>query len=160
MLFRSAKSEQEKTKVLKIKKELPLCKTKSQPGCPLGLSHWQDKKLYRLRAEELKKRNMAWVPKRNPQGKEDVQAPVATRAARLKNKHNNVNKRSGRRFPYHHQKLRPAHHLYYSTSPLLPMPWNSFPGTFGYPPWVYFDPWMHHNSLHHERVLPNHYSFD
>ena len=61
----SAKSEKAKIKAPKKKNELPLCKTKSQPGCPLGLSHWQDKKLYRLRAEELKKKNMAWVPKRN-----------------------------------------------------------------------------------------------
>ena len=35
---RSAKSQQEKLKVSKI--ELPLCKAKPQPGCPLGLSYW------------------------------------------------------------------------------------------------------------------------
>ncbi|PNT68503.1 hypothetical protein BRADI_3g41505v3, partial [Brachypodium distachyon] len=54
-----AKSEITK-KVPKIKKELPLCKAKSQPGCPLGLSSWQDFFLQRLSAEELKKKNMAW----------------------------------------------------------------------------------------------------
>ena len=46
-----------------IKKELPLLKSKSQPRCPLGLSSWQEKKLQRLSAQELKNKNMAWVLK-------------------------------------------------------------------------------------------------
>ena len=59
----SAKSEGKKLRVHKIKQELPLLQTKSQPGCPLGLSYWQKKKLQKLSAQELEKRNMAWVPK-------------------------------------------------------------------------------------------------
>jgi hypothetical protein len=69
--FRQAKPE-----VPKAKKELLEHKTKSQPGCSLGLSHWQERKLKRLRAKELEERNMAWVPKGSRQGENDVQAPV------------------------------------------------------------------------------------
>ena len=36
----SAKSEEKKLRVHKVKQELPLLQTKSQPGCPLGLSYW------------------------------------------------------------------------------------------------------------------------
>ena len=36
------KSEQAKPEVPKAKKELPVHKEKSQPGYPLGLSHWQE----------------------------------------------------------------------------------------------------------------------
>ena len=87
-----AESKQAKLKVPKIKKGMPLCETKPQPRCPLGLSHWQERKLHRLGADELKKRNMAWVPKGNPQSKEDVQAPVARRATRVENKNMKANK--------------------------------------------------------------------
>ena len=54
----SAKSEEKNLRVHKAKKELPL-QTKSQPGCPLGLSYWQKKKLQKVSAQELEKRNMA-----------------------------------------------------------------------------------------------------
>ena len=46
----SAKSEEKKLRVHKVKQELPLLQTKSQPGCPLGLSCWQKKKLQKLSA--------------------------------------------------------------------------------------------------------------
>ena len=65
----SAKSEEKKLRVHKAKKELPLVKTESQPRCPLGLSYWQKKKLQNLSAQELKKKNMAWVPKKINQEK-------------------------------------------------------------------------------------------
>ena len=58
------KSKQDKLKMPNIKKDMPLCETEPEPRCPLGLSHWRERKLHRLRAEELKKRNMAWVPKK------------------------------------------------------------------------------------------------
>ena len=58
----SGKSEGKKLRVHKVKQELPLLQTKSQPGCPLGLSYWK-KELQKLSAQELEKRNMAWVPK-------------------------------------------------------------------------------------------------
>jgi hypothetical protein len=43
-----AKSEQRKFEVPRIKKELSILKSKSQPRCPLGLSSWHEKKLQRL----------------------------------------------------------------------------------------------------------------
>jgi hypothetical protein len=53
-----AKSEQRKLELPKIKIELPLFKSKSQPRCPLGLSSWQKKKLQKLSEQELKKKKM------------------------------------------------------------------------------------------------------
>ena len=38
-------SRQTKLKVPKVSRELPVHKARSQPGCPLGLSYWQKKKL-------------------------------------------------------------------------------------------------------------------
>ncbi|TVT97876.1 hypothetical protein EJB05_56855, partial [Eragrostis curvula] len=59
----SAKSEQKKLKVLNIKEELPWSKIEVKPIYPIGSSSWTRKKLQSLSAEELKKKNMAWVPK-------------------------------------------------------------------------------------------------
>ena len=67
----STKSTEKKLRVHKVKQELPL-QRKSQPGCPLGLSYWQKKELQKLSAHELRKKNMAWVPKRSSQNKNDV----------------------------------------------------------------------------------------
>ena len=58
----SAKSGEKNLGVHKAKKKLPLLKTESQPRCPLGLSYWQKKKLQKLSAQELRKKNIAWVP--------------------------------------------------------------------------------------------------
>ena len=58
------------------------------------------------------------------------------------------------------QHLRSTHCPYSSTMPLMPIPWNSSSGTIGYHQWAYNDPWLQYNFLHHERVLPNHYTFD
>ncbi|PNT66311.1 hypothetical protein BRADI_3g09996v3, partial [Brachypodium distachyon] len=145
-----AKSEITK-KVPKIKKELPLCKEKSQPGCTLGLSSWQERKLQRLSAEELKKKNMACVPKDKHKDNSDVQALVARRATKVKKGNNKSNKQFSRRFVSLRQDLRLAHPPYSLNIPLVPLPWTSSPGMIGNPSWIYWDPWMHHNSLYHER---------
>jgi hypothetical protein len=50
-------------KELKIKKELLLSRTEAKPSHPLGLSNWQKENLQKLSAQELKKRNLAWVSK-------------------------------------------------------------------------------------------------
>ena len=68
----------------KVKQQLPLLQTKSQPGCPLGFSYWQNKKLQKLRAQELEKRNMAWVPKGNNQNESDVQGSIARSGTKVK----------------------------------------------------------------------------
>lgn len=46
----SAKSEDKKLRVHKVKQELPLLQTKSQWRCPLGLLYWQKKELQKLSA--------------------------------------------------------------------------------------------------------------
>jgi len=70
-----AKSEQRKFEVPRIKKELPILKSKSQPRCPLGLSSWQKKKLQKLSEQELKKKKMVWVPKKSIQIQDKVGSP-------------------------------------------------------------------------------------
>mgnify|MGYP007017564297 FL=1 len=152
----SAKSEEKKLRVHKAKKELPLVKTESQPRCPLGLSYWQKKKLQKLSAQELEERNMAWVPKGSAQNKNYVQASITRSAAKVKKEKSENYEGPSRRF----QHLRSTHYPYSSTMPLTPMPWNSSSGMIGNPQWAYFNPWMQYNFLHHERVLPSHYTFD
>ena len=61
----SAKSEEKRLRVQKAQNELPLVETKSQSMCSLGLSYWQKKELQNLSAQELRQRNMEWVPKRH-----------------------------------------------------------------------------------------------
>ena len=73
----SAKSER---KVPKFKEELPRQKPKLQPGFPLSLSSWQERKLQRLSVEELKKKNMAWIPKESCKVNNDVQTSVARKS--------------------------------------------------------------------------------
>jgi hypothetical protein len=116
-----AEFEQAKSKVPKVQEELPLCSTKSQPGCPLGLTSWQERKLKRLSAEKLKSMNMAWVPKGRPQGKVDVRPLVIGIAARMKEEKTEADKRSRWRFPSYHTRFRSAHHPYYSATPFMPM---------------------------------------
>ena len=71
-------------KVQKVKQELSLVQTKSQPGHSLGLSYWQEKKLQKFSAQELEKRNMAWVPKGNNQNKSYVQSSIARSETKVK----------------------------------------------------------------------------
>ena len=136
-----AKSGQNELRVHKIKKELTLLKKESQPRCPLGLSHWQKKKLQKLSARELEKKNMAWVPKKNSQTKYDVQASILENTTKVK-KEKSSYKILSRRFPSSNRNLRLAHHSYSSNMTLMPLSWNSSSGMIGYPPWTYFDPWM------------------
>jgi hypothetical protein len=62
-----AKSKQKKVRVPKIKKHLPLSKTKIKLICSISLPKWQEKKLQMLNAEKLKEKGLAWVPKGNIQ---------------------------------------------------------------------------------------------
>ena len=140
----------------KVKQELSLVQTKSQPGRSLGLSYWQKKKLQKLSAQELEKRNMAWVPKGNNQNKSDVQGSIARSATKVKKEKSENYERPSRRF----QRLRCTHYPHSPTMPLMPMTWNSSSGMTGYPPWTYFDPWTQYNFLQHARVLPHHHTFD
>ncbi|VAH50784.1 unnamed protein product [Triticum turgidum subsp. durum] len=154
----SAKSEEKKLRVHKAQKELPLVETKSQSSCSLGLSYWKKKELQNLSAQELRKKNMAWVPKKINQNKNDVHVSIATSVTKVKKEKDGSQKQLSRRFASPHQNIRLAHHPYFSTIPLMPLPWNSSSGMINYPPWIYFSPWKRHNFLHHERVLPNLYT--
>ena len=89
-----------------------------------------------------------------------MQPSIATTVTEVKKEKNESNKQLSRRCASQYQNLRLAHHPYSSTIPFMPLPWNSSIGMINYPPWIYFDPWMQHNFLYHDRVLPNHYTFD
>ena len=103
---------------------------------------------------------MAWVPKRINHNKNDVHTSIAISTIKVKKENNESNKQLSRRCASQHQNLRLAHHPFSSTMPLMPLPWNSSSGMIGNPQWAYFNPWMQYNFLHHERVLPSHYTFD
>jgi len=76
----SVKPEQKELSKPEIKKKSLLSRTEAKPSHPLGLLNWQKKTLQGLSAQELKKRNLAWVPKGSAksQDKIDVQAKDAT----------------------------------------------------------------------------------
>ena len=103
---------------------------------------------------------MAWVPKRNSQNKNDVCPSIVPSVIEVKKGKDGSEKQLSRRCASFHENLQLAHHPYSSNMPLMSLPWNSSPGMIAYPPWAYFDPWMQYNFLCHERVLPNHYTFD
>ena len=111
-------SGQAKPEVPKVRKEFLVHKTKSQPGCSLGLSHWQERKLKRLRVKELEKRNMAWVPKRNPQVKSGITSPVAKLVGVKEDKCEAG--RWSRQFSSHYRGLQMAHRPCSSTVPSKP----------------------------------------
>ena len=110
----SAKSEEKKLRVHKAKKEFPLVQTESQPRCPRSLSYWQKKELQNLSAQELRKKNMAWVPKKINQNKSDVHVSIATSTIKVKKENNESNKQLSRRCASQHQNLRLAHHPFSS----------------------------------------------
>jgi hypothetical protein len=58
-----AKSKQKKVRVPKIKKELPLSKTKTKLRCSISLLKWQEKKLEKLSVEKLKEKAWCGFPK-------------------------------------------------------------------------------------------------
>jgi hypothetical protein len=80
------KSELKKPNVPKVKKDVSLSKTNSQPRSPLGLSIWHNKRLEKLGAQELKKRGITWVPNGSSQdqGKDDALGRGGVKAKRKK----------------------------------------------------------------------------
>jgi len=102
--------------VHKAQKELSLVETKSQLRCSLGLSYWQKEELQNLSAEELRKKNMAWVPKGSTQNKNYVKASITQHAAKVKKGKSENYEGPSRRF----QHLRSTHYPYSLTMPLTP----------------------------------------
>ena len=66
----SAKSEEKELNEPKISNELLLSKIKTKLKHSFGSSNWQKKKLYKLSAEELKGKNMGWIPQGSMQAQE------------------------------------------------------------------------------------------
>jgi hypothetical protein len=62
-----AKCKPMEFEVSKVERKFPMPKSEAQPSHPLGLPNWQIRKLQKLNAEELKVKNMAWVPKQSVQ---------------------------------------------------------------------------------------------
>ncbi|CAN6231659.1 unnamed protein product, partial [Urochloa humidicola] len=138
--FSNAKSEQSKLKEPKIKKEVLLSRIEIKSKGTLSSSNWEKKKLQKLSAQELKKRGMAWVPKRSiqTQDKGDVEAKGA---AQLKEKRRSRRRSSNMRFAPNYQNYWSLHHPYALQMPHMPMSWNSSIDTFGYPSCYNFNPW-------------------
>jgi hypothetical protein len=72
--------------VLKVKKDVSLSKTNSQPISRLELSIWHNERLEKLSTRELKRRGMTWVPNGSSQdeGKDDAQRRGGVKVDRRK----------------------------------------------------------------------------
>jgi len=81
----NVKFEQSELKKPKIKKKSLMSRIEAKPSHPFDSSNWQNKKLQRLSAQELKQRNMSWVPKGSIQTQDKDDGP-AKGAMQLKKK--------------------------------------------------------------------------
>ncbi|OEL24726.1 hypothetical protein BAE44_0014256 [Dichanthelium oligosanthes] len=127
-----------------------------------GLSYTQKRWLQRLTAQELKERNMPWVPKGNihVQNKDGIQKFIAHGATEVKKRKEVKKQLPSQMFASNHQNLWLPHHPYSPTMPLMSISWNPSPRIFGYPSCSYFDSWMPYEYLYHRGTLPNYYTFD
>ena len=116
-------SGQAKPEMPELKKKLLLHKSESHPRCLTGLPHWQQRQLERLRDNELKKRNMAWVPKRSPQIENGVPVPVVSAEV----KEGKCGAGRSRKYSSHHRRPRTAQHPCSSTVPSKPASRNLSP---------------------------------
>ena len=144
------KSEPRNFNVPNVDKDVLLSKTKSQPRSSLGLSNWHKKKLEKLSACELKKRNMTWVPKGSSQAQSKDGAPAKSEMDASKKKKAKI---STEMFAPNHQSYWSSHHPYFSVVPHIGM---SSQGMFGYPSWHYFNPYM---SSCYGGMQPNYYAY-
>jgi hypothetical protein len=117
------------------------------------------RKLQKLNAEELKAKNMAWVPKQSVQvyGKKDNEIKDAKGTKRRKTTKDHS---TSQRFTPNHQNYWSSHNPYFTSTPPMPMLWSPPSGMFGYPSWPYFDPLMSYESLYHGGLYPNNYVFE
>nr|TKW08329.1 hypothetical protein SEVIR_6G021900v2 [Setaria viridis] len=138
------------------KKRALLSKTEAKSNHPLGLSNWQKKKLQKLSAQDLRKKSMAWVPKRSiqTQSKDDVQAKGVTQ---LKEKREFERQSPKLRFTPNHQNFWSVPHPFALQIPYVPISWNSSLDMSGCPSHSYFDPWSY-GSLYHRGLSPNCYA--
>jgi hypothetical protein len=118
------------------------------------------RRLQKLNAEELKVKNMTWVPKQSVQvrGKKDdvMKGAKETKGRRATKDHS-----PSQRFAPNHQKnYWSSHNPYFTSTPSMPIMWSPPLGMFGYPSWSYFDPLMSYESLYHGGLFPNNYVFE
>lgn len=152
-------SEQKKLKVPKVKDKLLQFTRESQPRYPLGLSNWEKKKLQRLSAQELKEKNMAWVPKGSVQTQDNNDGAQVKGATEAKLNKGARRKLPSQRFLPYHQNYWLFHHPYAFPLPLMPNSWSSSLGMFEYPPCSYFyPPFELHEAPYHGGLLPNYYA--
>uniref|UniRef100_K3ZEY5 Uncharacterized protein n=1 Tax=Setaria italica TaxID=4555 RepID=K3ZEY5_SETIT len=152
----SVKSEPKKLKKPENKKRALLSEIEAKRRRPLGLSNWQMKKLQKFSAQELRKKSMAWVPKRSiqTQSKDDVQSKGV---AQFKEKRKFERRSPKLRFARNHQSYWSLPHPFTLQVPYVPIPWNSSLDMFGYPSHSYFDIWSY-GSLYHKGLSPNCYA--
>jgi hypothetical protein len=154
-----AKSEPMELEVSKVERKLTMPKLEAQPSHPLGLPNWQMRKLQKLNAEELKARNLAWVPKRSIQV-HDREDSLMKGAKETKRRGATKGYLSNQRFARDHQHNWSPYDPYPASTTFMLILWNPPSGMFGYPSWPYFDPWMSYGSLYHGGLFPNHYAFE
>ena len=126
----NAKSEQSELKKPEIKKKSLLSRIEAKPSHPLDSSNWQKKKLQRLSAQELKQRNMAWVPKGSIQTQDNDDGP-AKGAMQLKKNRKPKRRYSNMRFTPNNQNYWSVHHPFDLPMSYTPMSWNSSYNMFG-----------------------------
>jgi hypothetical protein len=129
-------------KRLKNKRGALLSETEAKSSHPLGLSNWKKKKLQKLSSQELRKKDMAWIPKGSIQThKGDGQAKGATQ---LKGKKRYERRSSKLRFAPNYQNYWSLPSSFTLQMPHMPMFWNSSLDVVDYP--SYFGPWVPHGS--------------
>jgi len=96
------RSGQGELKKPKVKRRSPLSRIEAKLSHSFSTSNWQKRKLQKLSAQELKERNMAWVPKGSIpiQDKDDGQAKGEMQ---LKKKRRSKRRSSNMRFTSNHQ---------------------------------------------------------
>jgi len=152
------RSGQGELKKPKVKRRSPLSRIEAKLSHSFSTSNWQKRKLQKLSAQELKERNMAWVPKGSVpiQDKDDGQAKGGMQ---LKKKRRSKRRSSNMRFTSNHQTYWSLHHPFHSQIPYMPISWNSSINMFGYPSCSYFDPWMPCGSLYQGGLSLNCYAY-
>jgi hypothetical protein len=133
--------------------------SEAQPSHPLSLPNWQMRKLQKLNVEELKAKNMAWVPKQSVQvhGKKDNEMKGAKE---IKGRRAAKDHSPSQRFAPNHQNDWSSHNPDFTSTLFMHILWSPPSGMFSYPSWPYFDPLMSYGSLYHGGLFPNNYVFE
>jgi hypothetical protein len=153
----SAKFERKELKRSKNKRGALLSKIEVKSSHLLGLSNWQRKKLQKLIAQEMRKKDMAWIPKGSIQT-QDMGNDQAKGATQLKEKKRYERRSSKLRFAPNHQNYWSLLSSFTLQMSHMPMFRNSSLDMLDYS--SYFDSWVPHGSyLYHRGSLPYFYAY-